>query len=53
MQRYNYEDDDVVGDLKRPAIDVLTGDPGLAKHVSLIEIPRSFAPAITKMLEDL
>lgn len=53
VQRFNYDDDDVVGDLKRPGTEPVMGDPGRSQHVSLIEIPRSFEPALTKMLEDI
>ncbi|MEP6651917.1 MAG: sigma-70 family RNA polymerase sigma factor [Myxococcales bacterium] len=53
VQRFQYDDDDLVGDLRRPMIEALRGAPALAHYLSLIEIPRSFEPALTKMLEDL
>jgi hypothetical protein len=53
VTHYQYGDDEVVGDLKRPAIEQVVGDPGSAKQPSLIEIPRSFLPAIAKMVEDI
>ncbi len=53
VQRFDFGNDEVVGELKRPDDIVLSGDPAFVKHVSLIEIPRSFEPAIAKMLEDI
>jgi RNA polymerase sigma factor (sigma-70 family) len=52
VQRIDYGDDEIVGDIARP-----DGEPDFvdvrAKHESLIEIPRTFAPSIAKMVEDL
>ncbi|MBC8133505.1 MAG: sigma-70 family RNA polymerase sigma factor [Deltaproteobacteria bacterium] len=53
VKRYDFENDDIEGELKRPHIEHLVGDAPEAVHSSLIEVPRSFVPAIGKMLEDL
>lgn len=52
IRRFAFEDDDIVGDLKRPYVDVDTSVTG-ATHPSLIEVPREFIGATAKMLEDL
>jgi DNA-directed RNA polymerase specialized sigma24 family protein len=51
--RFDFEDDDVIGDLQVPGDDLVMGPPGRAPRPSLIEIPSSFLPAIARMLEEL
>jgi RNA polymerase sigma factor (sigma-70 family) len=51
--RFDFEDDDVTGDLHNPGDFVVIGPPGRPGHASLIEIPSSFLPAVAKMIEEL
>jgi RNA polymerase sigma factor (sigma-70 family) len=53
IQRYEFDDDDVRGDLQQPDGDVIAGPPASARHRSLIEIPGSFTPALVRTLEEL
>jgi DNA-directed RNA polymerase specialized sigma24 family protein len=53
VQRYDFDDDDISGDLQRPdGVDV-TGAPGHARHRSLIEIRGSFTAELVRTFEDL
>jgi RNA polymerase sigma factor (sigma-70 family) len=53
IQRFDFDNDQVIGDLQRPdGVDV-AGAPPPAGHRSLIEIPGSFAVALVRTLEDL
>jgi hypothetical protein len=49
---YDFEDDQVEGDLQRPDGALVTALPR-ATHKSLIEIPRSFLPELIRTFEDL
>lgn len=49
----DFDNEDVVGEIQRPEGDWFGGAPRAAKHESLIEIPRTFAPAIIKSLEEI
>ncbi len=51
--RLDFDDEDVVGEIQRPDGEWYGGTPRPAKHESLIEIPRTFAPAIMKSLEEI
>ena len=51
-QRYDFEDDNVSGDLQRPDDFVIFGPPGRSTHQSLIEIPGSFVAALARSVED-
>ena len=53
IQRYDFDDDDVSGNLQRPDDDIVTGAPGRAPHGSLIEIPGSFTAELVRTFEDL
>jgi RNA polymerase sigma-70 factor (ECF subfamily) len=53
VQRFDFDSDEVDGEIHRPGIILLTGDPARVKMGSLIEIPASFAPSMTKMIEDM
>lgn len=53
VKRMDFEEDEVEGDLQRPGIILIDGDPREKRLGSLIEIPRSFEPSMTKMIEDL
>ncbi len=53
VQHFDFDDDDVSGDLQRPDGDVIPGAPAQALHFSLIEIPGSFIAALVRTLEDL
>ena len=53
VQRLSFDQDDVVGDLKQPGSVVVSGDPQRQRFESLIEIPASFEPSMTKMIEDM
>lgn len=53
VKRLDFEEDEVEGELQRPGIILIDGDPRERRLGSLIEIPRSFAPSMTKMIEDL
>jgi hypothetical protein len=52
VRHYDFEDDNVEGDLQRPDGELITSIPQ-AKETSLIEIRRNFIPEILKMIEDL
>jgi RNA polymerase sigma-70 factor, ECF subfamily len=53
VQRFDYVDDKIDGENDKPNIDWVWGDAPKDVHSSLIEIPRSFASALAKTLEDL
>jgi RNA polymerase sigma factor (sigma-70 family) len=53
VQHFDFDDDDVSGDLQRPDGDVIPGAPPRARQFSLIEIPGSFIAALVRTLEDL
>ena len=53
VRRLAFDEDEVTGDLKRPGSALVTGDPGRESFESLIEIPASFEPSMTKMIEDM
>jgi len=53
VERMDFDEDQVEGDLQRPGIMLIDGDPRERRVGSLIEIPRSFEPSMTKMIEDL
>jgi RNA polymerase sigma factor (sigma-70 family) len=53
VQHFDFDDDDVGGDLQRPDGDVIPGAPARARQFSLIEIPGSFIAALVRTLEDL
>lgn len=52
VSHYDFEDDQVEGDLQRPDGELISSIPK-AKQKSLIEIRRNFIPEILKMIEDL
>jgi RNA polymerase sigma factor (sigma-70 family) len=52
VQRFVFDGDEVTGDQQQPGILLVNGTPREAKLDSLIEIPRSFLPSMTKMVED-
>ncbi|MBN2573593.1 MAG: hypothetical protein JXP73_03435 [Deltaproteobacteria bacterium] len=52
VTHYDFEDDQVEGDLQRPDGELISSIPK-AKQKSLIEIRRDFIPEILKMIEDL
>ena len=49
----DFDNDEVVGEIQRPGDIWVGAGPPPAKHESLIEIPRNFAPAILKSLEEI
>ncbi len=49
---YDFEDDNVEGDLARPDGELMTA-VNKAKHSSLIEIRKDFIPEMLKSLEDI
>jgi hypothetical protein len=51
-QRFDFEDDQVEGDLQRPDGELISSIEK-AKEESLIEIRENFVPEILKMIEDL
>jgi RNA polymerase sigma-70 factor, ECF subfamily len=53
VKRYDFDADEVDGELQRPGIVFVTGDASQARLGSLIEIPSSLEPSMTKMIEDL
>jgi hypothetical protein len=53
VQRFQFDDDHLSGELQRPDDRPVSGRPRAPRHPSLIEIPRSMVPAIVKSLEDL
>jgi hypothetical protein len=52
VTHYDFEDDQVEGDLQRPDGELISSIPK-AKESSLIEIRKNFIPEILKMIEDL
>ncbi len=52
VKRFDFEDDQVEGDLQRPDGELVTSIPK-ASQSSLIEIRRNFIPEIIKSVEDL
>ena len=52
IQRYEFDDDDISGDLQRPDDDIVTGAPVQARHRSLIEIRGSFTAELVRTFED-
>lgn len=52
VQHYDFEDDQVEGDIQRPDGELISSIPK-ASEQSLIEIRRNFVPEIVKMIEDL
>jgi len=53
VRHLTFDEDEVPGDLKHPGGVVVTGEPGRQRFESLIEIPASFEPSMTKMIEDM
>jgi RNA polymerase sigma-70 factor (ECF subfamily) len=53
VKRFDFDDDEVAGDLQRPDDLLLLGAPAKLRQPSLLEIPSSFTPALIKMIEDL
>jgi len=52
VTHYDFEDDQVEGDLQRPDGELISSIPK-AKQKSLIEIRKDFIPEILKMIEDI
>jgi hypothetical protein len=52
VTHYDFEADQVEGDLQRPDGELISSIPS-AKESSLIEIRKNFIPEILKMIEDL
>jgi hypothetical protein len=52
VRRYDFEDDQVDGDISRPDGVIIDADHK-ARHPSLIEIPGDFVAAVAKSVEDL
>jgi RNA polymerase sigma factor (sigma-70 family) len=52
-RRYDFDDDEVVGDLQRPLEELVVAPARPAHHPSLIEIPDSFTANVIKSVEDL
>lgn len=53
VQHFDFENDDVSGELQRPDGELIPGAPAGARHFSLIEIPGSFIAALVRTMEDL
>jgi len=53
VRHMEFDEDEVEGELQRPGMILIDGDPRQRRMGSLIEIPRSFEPSMTKMIEDL
>jgi len=53
VRHMDFDEDEVEGELQRPGMILIDGDPRERRMGSLIEIPRSFEPSMTKMIEDL
>jgi hypothetical protein len=53
VKRYDFDADEVDGELQTPGFVFVTGDAAQARLRSLIEIPSSLEPSMTKMIEDL
>ncbi|HVU52144.1 MAG TPA: hypothetical protein VHL80_15705, partial [Polyangia bacterium] len=52
VQRFDFVDDEITGELARPDTDVILSDPA-THHPSLIELREHFIPEILESLEDL
>lgn len=52
VKHYDFEADEVEGELQQPGVTLVMGTPREAKLGSLIEIPRAFWPSMAKMIED-
>ena len=52
VKRLDFENDEVTGELEKPGLTFVIGNPREAKLGSLIEIPRSLWPSMEKMVED-
>ncbi|HEY4185532.1 MAG TPA: hypothetical protein VGP07_10705, partial [Polyangia bacterium] len=53
VKHLDFDDDEIPGELQRPGVVLVTGSPRDRKLGSLIEIPVSFEPSMTKMIEDM
>jgi RNA polymerase sigma factor (sigma-70 family) len=53
VKRYDFDADEVEGELQTPGLVFVTGDAAQGRLGSLIEIPSSLEPSMTKMIEDL
>lgn len=53
VRRFDFEDDQLTGDLQRPDGDQVPGAAPRARQPSLIEIPASFLGAIAQSLQDI
>lgn len=53
VTRFDFEADQLVGDLQRPDGYDIAGSAARARQPSLIEIPSSFVPAIAQSLQDI
>lgn len=53
VQRIEYGDDGVEGERQSPDGSLIRARPRAERRPSLIEIPRSFLPAIAKTMEEL
>jgi RNA polymerase sigma-70 factor (ECF subfamily) len=53
VQRFEFADDQVTGELQAPDEDLISGAPPSPRHRSLIEIPDSMVPAVVKSIDDL
>jgi hypothetical protein len=51
--RFDFDEDGVPGELRRPDDLTIIGPPRTSRHPSLIEIRTSFVPEIARSLEDL
>jgi RNA polymerase sigma-70 factor (ECF subfamily) len=52
VRRFDFDDDEVTGDLARPDADVIIANPA-THHLSLIELREHFIPEMLKSLEDI
>ena len=53
VKRFDFEVDEVNGEILDAGGTDVRGDPRIARHESLIEIPGSFATALTRSIEEL
>jgi RNA polymerase sigma factor (sigma-70 family) len=53
VRRFDFENDEIAGDVQRPDGDLVPGSAPRGRHSSLIEIPGSFLAAIVQSLEDI
>jgi RNA polymerase sigma factor (sigma-70 family) len=53
VTRFEFEADQLVGDLQRPDGDHIAGPAARGRQPSLIEIPSSFVPAIAQSLQEI